>query len=292
MLSPTLTSLFFLIILTLSTKTETACIATKMEADNLEEVWLFNITGWENKVTMTYTDTYNIPPMVDSWTYEFKFCDQVTLYKGNAFAEEKKYLFGWSFGVLSSFQALEVPPLEFTDDLHKYKAFKEFVQIYSGGDLGAPCILPRTTTVNIYCGVSHSSSQANCTQVPDSKGSDCIDDGNTQNGFCLCSIQYNRTQGICSGLVLNLLSNTCPDSIAEPIPSNKPNRASHVFGIIVLAAGTVIIVLFFIGYVYNLGQGKRGCSAVPCYESCTGESGITYGATSTEPTYGASSTGR
>jgi len=254
------------------------CIAVEIVDNNLEEDWDFRIPSWEN-YTVTYTSSdYNIPPMSGVYTFEYSFCSGLNIYIGNTAGGTA---FGWTFGSMLAFVGYDVtpdvplPPSPSSppNNDHVYRAYQEFSQYFVDGDGGAPCTadIGRSAAVNIFCGLS----KANCTQIPGNTGPACLNAlPTTGPGFCLCSIQYNKTVGLCRGLVLNLLSNQCPPSRAVYVPTpNSPNidQGSRAVGIAFSALAVIFLVAMIGGYIYNITvHAKRGCQAVPFYDTCSG----------------------
>jgi len=250
-----------------------SCVAYEFLDEQIEEEWDFRIHGWENFTVSISSSEHNIPPYMSGvYTYRFSFCDSVVVYMGNGTQNQS---FGWSFGSMSYFAAYDVapkPPSTHTEDpIHEYNAYHEFSQFFGNGDTGSPCSPqnPRSAVVNIYCGLD----KANCTQVPFNKGPACIDGGTTKPGFCLCSVHYNTSRnGICSGLDFNILSNNCTQGKAYPIVGPSPYNPgqSHV-GIAVAVIVSLIFLCCIFGFIYNTSvHGKRGCHAIPFYDTCTG----------------------
>jgi len=256
-------------------------------SSDAEEDWDFRIPYWENHTITIVSSEYNLAPMTGEYTFVYDFCNSLNIYMGNY--EQNKNTFGWAFGTLTEFIGYDVIPVIPSptpsaptqapssqgprDDFHEYTAYLEFSQSFLQGDAGAPCTddIPRSGTINIYCGLA----KANCTQVPGNKGAACINaNGTTNPGFCICSIQYNATIGICSGLTINLLSNKCPPGKAVPIPvpaALVPDSSRSV-GIAFAIMAAIIVVALFAGYIYNFTvHAKRGCQAVPFYDTCTGK---------------------
>jgi len=222
--------------------------------------------------------------MSNDYTYEFSFCNGFNVYIGDTTGGNA---FGWSFGSMLSFVGYDIvpdvppsPPLAphtaVRDEHHEYNAYLEFSQYFVDGDSGAPCTadIGRSATVNIYCGLS----KANCTQVLGNTGPECLNaNPSTNPGFCLCSIVYNKTVGLCRGLEINLLSNKCPPSRAVPINPPSPNndQGSRAVGIAFSALAVLILVPMLGGYIYNITvHAKRGCQAVPFYDTCTGRKAV------------------
>jgi len=241
------------------------CFAYEILDDQIEEEWDFRLPYWEN-VTISYSSAeYNVPPYMSGvYTYRFTFCDSISVYMGISNPSQS---FGWSFGSMSYFVAYDITPKNGSS--HEYAAFLEFSQYYSNGDTGSPCTpqSPRSATVNLYCGLD----KANCTQIPGNKGPQCIDGGITKPGFCLCSVNYNASRGLCSGLEFNILSNNCTKGVGYPIVGPSPNAIpqSHV-GIAVAVIVSLIFLCCIFGFIYNTTvHGKRGCQAIPFYDACT-----------------------
>jgi len=255
-----------------------SCIATEYLDQYFTEQWDFRLEAWEGKTFSFVSSEYNVPPMSGAYRYQISFCNSINVYIGN----QTSGSLGWSFGTMEYFTGVDVsPPIPpshpvsapTVDPIHEYAAFKEFVQVFSYGDNGAPCdYQPRSATVNIYCGLS----KANCTQVPGNKGAACLDGSDTHNGFCLCGIQYNTTFGVCTGLNLNILSNACPSSVTIPSGAPPPhpptesvqNGVGIAFGVLAV----LLVACILGGYVYNfVVHHKRGCAAFPFYDTCTGK---------------------
>jgi len=250
------------------------CVAVELLTIDTEEDWDFRIPFWENSTVAVVSSEYNIGPMNGVYTFEYSFCNNIYLYIGNQ--TQDKNTFGWSFGYLSSFLSHRVTPTNPTPSpvVDQYAAYKGFTQEYLEGDAGAPCTkdIPRSASVNIYCGAG----KANCTQVQGSKGAACINfPAKTDPGFCLCSVEYNITYGVCGGLVLNLLSNKCPigKNVQIPVPApGNPDNSSRSVGIVFAVLAVIVVVVCICGYIYNFTvHAKRGCQAVPFYDTCTGQ---------------------
>jgi len=257
------------------------CIATELVDTNLEEDWDFRIPFWENFTVSFATAAQNILPMTGIYTYEYSFCNSMYVYIGDHPGNSG---FGWSYGSMLAFDGYnvvpDIPPAPpsapsvVPPDDHIYRAYKVFSQIFVDGDAGAPCTadIGREATIDIYCGLS----KANCTQVPPYTGANCLNTNSTisTDGFCLCSIQYNSTFGICRGLTISLLSNKCPPSRVKPIITPPPpflEEGSRAVGIAFAVLAVFIFVAMLGGYVYNISvHAKRGCQAVPFYDTCTG----------------------
>jgi len=239
------------------------CIAVEGIDPLVEEDFDFRVPNWENSTVIYASENYNLPPMNGVYTYHYSFCDGINVYMGNI-PQNPNNVFGWSYGVLSRFIAHDIDPRNAS---HEYSAFHQFTQVFSYGDSGAPCseALPRSATVNVWCGLE----KANCSQVVGA-GDHCLN-GETNPGFCLCLIQY--PSNLCGGLLLHVLSNKCPHGRAKPIepPSNPPD-VSRVVGITFAFLGVFIMVSIIGGYIYNFTvHSKRGCQAIPFYDTCTGK---------------------
>jgi len=255
------------------------CYATEYLDQYFMELWDFTSEAWKGKTFSYVSSDYNVPPMAGNYRFQITFCDNIHVYIG----DQTSGALGWSYGTMEFFAGMDVtPPIPShptaptttptSKEDFEYSAFKEFVQVYSNGDSGAPCENEeRSAVVNIYCGIA----KANCTQVPGNKGAECLDGGDTHNGFCLCGIQYNTTVGVCTGLALNILSNSCPNSVTipttTPLPSPSESTQEGV-GIAFGVLAVLLIVCIIGGYVYNFTvHNKRGCTAFPFYDTCTGK---------------------
>jgi len=213
------------------------------------------------------TDTHNIHPMLGQWTYEIGFCDSVRLYMGNLHNDST--IMGWSFGDLSDFSVVDnLVPSSPKKRIAGTVAppVRRFVQTYSGGDIGPPCPKSRSSMVYLYCGENNT-----CADIQ--SGTTCLA-GSLNKSFCLCSYGFNTSQGICSGLWFNLLSNNCPPYHSVhpnfPVPVPPP---SEVVGTLAGVLVSLIFVCFIGGYIYNYKvHTKRGMEAVPFYDTCTGSS--------------------
>jgi len=250
------------------------CVAVEAVDDLIHEDFDFRIQEWEKTNVSVVSNAYNLPPMSGPYTYHYSFCNSLNIYMGDNI-QDPKNVFGWSFGVLTSFVAYDINP---GNASHEFAAFMQFTQIYDFGDAGSPCTeeIPRSATINIYCGIE----RANCTQVPGNIGAQCLNPGGvTTPGFCLCSIHYNASVGLCKGLTLNLLSNKCPHGRAIGSDgSGNPQDVSRMVGIAFAFLGVFIMVAIIGGYIYNFTvHSKRGCQAIPFYDTCTGKKA--------EPTY-------
>jgi len=258
----------------LAANTQPPCVAVEFLSPYNEEEWDFRIPFWENSTVSTASPDYNIIPYMNgTWTYAYSFCKSVIVYMGDNVPTTQTL--GWSFGTLTSFFGLNVSP---RINSTEYSAYIEFIQIFLQGDAGSPCTddIPRSATVNVWCG----GGKANCTQVLGNKGAACISASDMTNpGFCLCSVQYNTTFGICSGLTLNLLSNKCPKSYDVEIPAPAPIRpeGSRSVGIAFAILAVIVVVACIGGYIYNFTvHAKRGCQAIPFYDTCTGQRDVPY----------------
>jgi len=263
----------FVCTILLAAQTQKPCIAEEILNPYNEEEWDFRIPFWENSTVSTASPDYNIIPMNGTWTYEYSFCKGPLVYMGDHVTTTQTL--GWSFGSLRSFIGLNVSP---RINSTEYSAYVEFTQQFLQGDAGSPCTddIPRSSFVNVWCG----GGKANCTQVPGSKGAACISTPDSTNpGFCLCSVQYNTTFGICNGLTLNVLSNKCPRShdVQIPIPAPLIPEGSRSVGIAFAILAVIIVVACIAGYIYNFTvHAKRGCQAIPFYDTCTGQKDVPY----------------
>jgi len=152
-------------------------------------------------------------------------------------------------------------------------AYREFMQVYDSGDGGSPCVgnSKRITTVNVYCG--RNTSKANCSSIAGTKGREACFTGDSDKSFCICNIFFNTStrSPICSGLVIDLLSNSCPSDRAFPLVPVAPFvpdslvDGGRVVGMMFLVVACFLVVFYGGGTLFNrLAQGKRGTAAVPC----------------------------
>lgn len=251
---------------------------------NADNLWYITYTfdnTWNNSQTILVADTFNTGPMQGTWSLVLNFCDSVSLIQGNVSSTTPGNQLGWNYGFLFNFTEDDINPPAHPTVPPSELALLEFIQTYSFGDVGPPCSSPRTSTVNIYCG----GGKANCTQVPGSAGADCLTKSN--NPYCICSVTWNETFGFCSGLQVNLLSNSCPKNASHwPItpvypPMNNPGTVAGIFF-------AVVFVLLFVtcggGYIYNYSvHAKRGCEAMPFYDTCYGSAPAPVYASSSTP---------
>lgn len=268
-----------------------------------EEEWMFD--NWQKQQVFVAQETTGV--MAGNWTYEISFCDSVKIYRGDITKDTTNNTFGWTYGFLSSFVRIEsdipyVPPSPSSFSIKKdqfsssipagvveqenpqpatppiigHIALLSFVQKYSSGDKGAPCVgnSSRSSTVNIYCGVNIS--QANCTALPNSNGrAAClVGNPNDEKDFCVCSVLFNATMGVCTGLVFNVLSNICPSGraieIIPPVSPMIPISTGTAVAIAVAVILATIVTLHLAGTCFNLISGRRGLDALPCYTTCCG----------------------
>jgi len=235
------------------------CIAIEEEHDDLvEEGFDFGIPFWQNfTVVRPLTQGFLPPPYANgNYELEFSFCKTINL----------RWLdmgLGWNFGQLLHFveKTVKIPPPP-----HDYLALLQFVQVYDNGDIGPPCSFPRSSIVNIYCGID----KANCTGINGSIGSQCIAGDTTNPGFCLCGIVPNNSP--CDGFTLNILSNNCSKGYAIKIysPTALPILPHDFFGIIFGTIMGIICLMFMGGICYNRSVlNKKGLRAVPFYDEIT-----------------------
>jgi len=223
---------------------------------------LCQIPNWEHSKTTAVSDKWNIGAMQGNWSFEFQFCDTVRLYMGNL-TQGGDNLFGWKFGTLTAFDRLDVP----VPPPGQFSASREFKQSYTGGDIGSPCsgTNPRSAIVYVWCGKNN-----NCSSIPGATSAQCLD-GNSNSSFCLCSVEYNQTLGVCTGLTLHVLSNSCPESKAVPIQpgSPVPTNAGSVTGVVFLVLFLIVLAIFVGTYLYNCTvHGKRGFEGCLFYDTC------------------------
>jgi len=256
-----------------------------------EEEWLFG--PWQNATQSYTTSAYNVGAMQGNFTYKINFCNTVELFMGDPASGP---VFGWNFGVLTNFDKLDVSP----NTTFSNRAFREFFQEYSFGDAGAPCVngQARSALVNLYC--ARNGSFGNCTSVPSAGGRASCLVGNPNTSYCLCSVQFNAStpaSGLCNGLILNTLSNICPEDTPFPLvpvtPTNPVQNAGQVIGVVILVLVCLIIVFFLGGTVINCCTGKRGISAVPCVATCAkgSDDEATYPAPAPRESYGTAAAG-
>jgi len=239
--------LLFFVVISCIVFTSDAAIQCIANGDLLYD---FENIHWRGRKFDIQSDQYNFPPyMIGTYHYTMDFCYTVGLDNNGM---------GWNMGELTQFQALDDVP---GNDI----PIVQFVQYYTDGDIGPPCIEPRSTQVNIFCGTT-----ANCSTIPGNRGPACLDPLDSPNStFCVCGIVYNNIS-ICSGLTFYLLSNNCTKGIPKPILPHIP-VVNDTTGIII---GTLIALIFigcFGGCIYNYSvQGKRGAMMIPFYDTCTG----------------------
>jgi len=251
--------------------------------DNLwNEIWLFG-QGWNLTSSTVVTNNSNYDMMTGLWSFQIVFCKSVYIYWGNSTADSTK-VFGWMYGNYAVIDDIDIDvnPAPQPNWNPKEIAFLQFSSSYLYGDEGAPCHMlanmGRSSTVNIYCG----GGEANCTQVPGNSGAACIDSKSVSplpgHKYCICSILWNDTLGICGGLTFNLLSNHCPNSTAVRVPTpigppGPPGESpAAIAGIFFLVVAVLIVVSCIGGYAYNYSvHSKRGLDAVPFYDTCKGE---------------------
>jgi len=254
------------------------CVGVEGIDPLVEEDYDFRVPNWENSIVSYAYEVNGLPPMEGEYTFHYSFCNEINVYMGNV--QNPNNVFGWSYGALTTFKAYDVnPPLNAS---HEYAAFHQFTQIYTYGDSGSPCSdRPRTASVMIYCGMD----KANCSQVKiEGVGDRCLN-GETNPGFCLCFVQYQGD--VCNGLILHLLSNRCPHGKAKPITPDvpPPTDVSRVVGITFACLGVFIMVSIIGGYIYNFTvHSKRGCQAIPFYDTCTGKKEVVAYTAGSDPT--------
>jgi len=242
------------------------CTVVIIINQNFESMWKFDhLLG---AVSQLEGEAYNIQPMIGNWTFRFTFCETMRLFMGQLSKSPESDLFGWSFGYLTSFKVSDAPSISNVPQI-------QFVQTYSFGDMGAPCVnnATRTTKVNIYCG-----NESDCSTIPYSKGPNCI--GGNSSRACICGIYFNQTLGMCGGLTLNVLSNNCPAKETVPVtpirpvfPDDDDEDAGQVISMVFLVLFILLVTAFFGGYLYNYSvHAKRGCAAIPFYSNCSGNS--------------------
>jgi len=221
-----------------------------------DEVWIFNST-WIGTHLIQSPVQYECVenPVTTVFTLVLDFCRNVNLTYPSGI--------GWFYGVLTHFEYIK--PEVIAD-----RPVLTFQQTYSIGDDGAPCRDGRSMTVDIWCG----NASTTCLQIPGSN--DCLW-GNADT-ICLCNSKCNNdtlNQGICSGITVTLLSHNCPSSTpyVGPAPPGPAMPNHNVAGVVIGSLVAIFFFFLFIGFMYNyLVHHKTGCSAVPFYDTCTGDS--------------------
>jgi hypothetical protein len=233
------------------------------------------------------------------WSFDLVFCDSINAVMGDLTIQPVAGLFGYSHGSRVKFDALNktirmtpinkpIPtPTSVTsnaeDDLvedvaptpenpHIHDNVKEFVMYYDNGDIGAPCSSqsPRAAEVHIWC----SYQAKNCNGIPGAADNSVPFSGNLTNGYALCGIFFNQTIGVCRGLQLHLLSNSCPSgSIVKKViggggvPTIAPSNSAMIALVICSVILLVLIVLFFSCWGYRASVlGRKGITAMPGYD--------------------------
>jgi len=224
--------------------------------ENLErdEVWRFNSSWVGQSLVETAQFTCVKPFPVMTFVLSLSFCNNVNL----SYTSQQQQGLGWFYGVLVHFQYIR-PVVD------PGRPVLTFQQAYSLGDEGAPCgPAGRSLHVDIWCG----NASTTCLQIPG--GDQCL--RGTPDSVCLCSITCNDTQGICTGITMTLLSHNCPKSQIVIIPKPDLLPDHNVAGVVIGSLIAIFFFFLFIGFMYNyLVHHKTGCTAIPFYDTCTGE---------------------
>jgi hypothetical protein len=269
------------------------CEATRIIDAQFNEVFSFDSPNWAHIEVVGVSNFSGTFPMKnDTWSYDLQLCDSLNVLNGDLRFQQQTDLFGFSHGHLTRFEALDkvirqtpiikpaTPTAKEENDgnhadalapnPHVHDIVKEFTMYYENGDVGAPCSqsMPRGAHVHIWCAYDAKS----CDGIPGAQTPGVPFGGNISNGFALCGIYYNTSFGVCKGLELHLLSNSCPGGRFVPSGTSArvgPQVSTSAMVAIVLASivGLILIVVFFSCWGYRSSVlGRKGVTAIPGYD--------------------------